>query len=123
MAPQLRTILSRLVSIWPDLGEPRPLPARLSVVLALGAMLLLQAFVPAVHANPGVRYGKSGVATAGTCEAWTQACELRYALSIAQAGDEIWVAAGTYTPTEGTDQTATFQLKDGVGLYGGFVGN
>ena len=30
--------------------------------------------------------------------------------------------AGTYKPTTGTDRTATFQLKNGVAVYGGFAG-
>ncbi|MCB0521858.1 MAG: hypothetical protein KDD27_23150, partial [Saprospiraceae bacterium] len=38
------------------------------------------------------------------------------------SGDEIWVAAGTYTPTTGTDRAATFSLKNGVEVYGGFNG-
>jgi len=36
---------------------------------------------------------------------------------------EIWVAAGTYLPTTGTDRTKSFQLVPSVALYGGFVGN
>ncbi|HSK13321.1 MAG TPA: LamG-like jellyroll fold domain-containing protein, partial [Phnomibacter sp.] len=40
---------------------------------------------------------------------------------------EIWVAAGTYYPDEGggknnNDRTASFTLKNGVAIYGGFVG-
>ncbi len=40
---------------------------------------------------------------------------------------EIWVAAGTYYPDEGSgqvdnDRDSTFQLKDGVTVYGGFIG-
>ena len=35
---------------------------------------------------------------------------------------EIWVAAGTYTPTAGTDREASFVLREGMELYGGFVG-
>ena len=35
---------------------------------------------------------------------------------------EIWVAAGTYKPTGGTDRTASFVLQEGLELYGGFMG-
>lgn len=42
------------------------------------------------------------------------------ALAAAHAGDELWLAAGTYTP--GTAVTSTFTVPDGVALYGGFVG-
>ncbi|HFA50328.1 MAG TPA: hypothetical protein ENJ95_15050, partial [Bacteroidetes bacterium] len=35
---------------------------------------------------------------------------------------QIWVAAGTYYPTTGTDRTIPFIMKNGVGIYGGFVG-
>lgn len=58
----------------------------------------------------------------GDCSSWANACALQSALTSAVAGDEIWVAAGRYTPTTGTDRTATFQIKDGVSLYGGFAG-
>jgi len=50
---------------------------------------------------------------------------LQDALEEAQNGDQIWVAAGTYKPDEGANQTpgdreATFKLKTGVHIYGGF---
>jgi len=46
--------------------------------------------------------------------------DLQGALATAGSGDEIWVAAGSYTPTSGTDRAATFQLLSGVVIYGGF---
>ena len=50
--------------------------------------------------------------------------DLQDGLAAAAAGDEIWVAKGTYAPSgPGGDREATFQLISGVGLYGGFVGD
>ncbi len=37
---------------------------------------------------------------------------------------ELWVAAGTYAPADaGGDQTASFDLRNNLALYGGFVGD
>jgi uncharacterized repeat protein (TIGR02543 family) len=72
---------------------------------------------------PAVLHAKMRGLESGLCESWDTACELRYALARAVSGQEIWAAAGYYTPTAGTDCTATFQLKSGVAVYGGFTGN
>ena len=45
---------------------------------------------------------------------------LQKALDEAGSGDGIWVAAGTYKPTSGTDQNISFAMKNGVAIYGGF---
>ncbi|MCA9292623.1 MAG: right-handed parallel beta-helix repeat-containing protein [Phycisphaerales bacterium] len=47
---------------------------------------------------------------------------LRDAITVARPGDEIWVKHGTYHPSV-DDATASFALKTGVALYGGFAGN
>ncbi|AAR34084.1 fibronectin type III domain-containing protein [Geobacter sulfurreducens] len=84
--------------------------------------------VSAVHGAPAtvgvypVLYAVPGGRESGFCESWANACELRYALANAVNGQDIWAAAGTYTPTAGTDRSATFQLVSGVALYGGFAG-
>jgi len=54
---------------------------------------------------------------------WGNACSLQYALNLSTAGDHIWVAAGIYKPTNGTDRTISFELKNGVAIFGGFTGN
>ena len=36
-------------------------------------------------------------------------------------GGEVWVAEGTYLPTDTTDRTVSFILRPGVVLYGGFA--
>lgn len=59
---------------------------------------------------------------------WTDACiYLQDALAGASSGDEIRVAHGVYAPDSGGgntvgDRYATFQLKNGVTIKGGYVG-
>lgn len=47
---------------------------------------------------------------------------LQEALAVAQPGDSVWVAEGTYLPTGSGDRSISFRQKSGVGLYGGFAG-
>jgi len=60
---------------------------------------------------------------------WTNAfTTLQSALAVAANPNQVWVASGTYYPDEGAGQTndyrpSTFALKNGVSIYGGFVGN
>ncbi len=67
---------------------------------------------------------KPGGLTSGACgNTWGTSCDLQYAISLAQTGDQLWVTEGTYTPTSGTDRTISFRLKSGVAIYGGFTGS
>lgn len=64
----------------------------------------------------------------GNGSSWSTAFKLlQDGLAAAIAGDEIWVAEGTYNPDEGSgkttgDRQASFALINGVRLYGGFKG-
>jgi len=54
---------------------------------------------------------------------WANAYEdLQDALAVAVSGDEIWVAEGIYKPTSTNDRSISFEIPDGVDLYGGFNG-
>jgi len=54
---------------------------------------------------------------------WTTAyADLQPVLTAAVSGTTIDVAQGMYYPTTGTNQSATFQLKSGVEIDGGFAG-
>ena len=62
-------------------------------------------------------------AAGGNGTSWADAyTDLQSALSAAVTGDQIWVAAGVYKPTATGDRYQSFQMKNGVAIYGGFVG-
>ena len=67
------------------------------------------------------------VEVAGDGSSWSTAYDdLQAALAVAQPGDEIWVAVGVYRPSQPDNpddlRTATFRLRQGVAVYGGFAG-
>ncbi len=70
-----------------------------------------------------IRYVKPNGSTTGECQSWDTACDLQTALAAAISGDELWVAEGIYTPGWPGYRQATFQLKEGVEIYGGFAGD
>ena len=71
-----------------------------------------------------VRYVKQDATGTNNGSSWENAyTDLQSALAAAVPDEEIWVAAGTYKPTSGTDRTISFTLKNGVAVYGGFAGN
>ncbi len=93
----------------------------LNSILLLALLLGTFSTVPfQVVSAAGLRYAAPN--GTGNCSSWATACALQTALAAAISGDEIWVKAGAYKPTTGTDRTATFQLKGGVAVYGGFAG-
>jgi len=76
----------------------------------------------------GAHWRVDAGAPEGDCEPttdWAYACkDLQDVLEnpfIAEK-DVIWVAAGTYYPTDTTDRDASFELVNNVELYGGFAG-
>jgi hypothetical protein len=73
--------------------------------------------------SPGtIIYVDPTAAPGGTGETWECALQdLQPAIAIANSGQQIWVAAGTYKPHV-TDQAVGFQLETGVKMYGGFLG-
>jgi hypothetical protein len=78
------------------------------------------------HPDPPIIY-VDNLAKRGsdTGMSWANAyLDLQDALERARRGygHEIWVAEGTYKPTTNPEENATFQLVDGVALYGGFAG-
>jgi len=81
--------------------------------------------------SPRILFVDDDAPGCGDGESWGTAYKyLQDALGAAAPGNEIWVAGGTYqadrncaSPTGTGDRAATFQLKNGVVVYGGFAGN
>lgn len=73
---------------------------------------------------PDRLYVRPSATGAATGLSWTNAfTDLAPALAAAQPGMEVWVAAGTYQPTAGSDQAATLALRPRVTVLGGFAGS
>lgn len=103
----------------------------------LALLLLAPAFLtglasPATGTPADTIYVDHSAEGAETGETWTDAYpSLQDALGEATGNDEaddIWVAAGTYYPDDGSgvsadDRSATFRVDDGIHLYGHFSGN
>lgn len=84
--------------------------------------LLSVLLVSVCYLQARVVFVKAG--SAGNGSSWANAYgDLQMALRNAQAGDQIWVAAGTYHPTATNDRAAMFVIPNGVQLYGGFAGH
>lgn len=75
------------------------------------------------QAQSSIWYVNASASPPATGLNWGQAFpNLHQALSVAQAGDQVWVATGTYLPDTGTDRDHPFVLPSGVQLFGGFQG-
>lgn len=81
------------------------------------------------HLDAGrIRYVKQG--GTGDGSSWGNASgdlqKMIDELAAVDAPGEVWVAAGTYRPTtqiiEGVQYAASFRMRDGIDVYGGFAG-
>ncbi|MCP4711718.1 MAG: hypothetical protein GY869_24125, partial [Planctomycetes bacterium] len=93
----------------------------LAICICIAALMPQAAMAAIIYVDAG--------ATTGTNNgmSWENAyTDLQNALDDAASGDEIWVAQGTYRPTiqfnPDDSRSATFQMKNGIGVYGGFNG-
>ncbi len=90
--------------------------------VALSAVLaLLSPLGQHSLAENGIIYVDADADGSDSGGSWTDAyTSLQAALSAALAGKQIWVAEGIYRPTSTGDRYASFELKNGVAIYGGF---
>jgi autotransporter family porin len=116
-----------------DIGHTAATTAEMAAVVDLGPPL--QPHRPSASAVKSPEHIAGAAATicyvraANTSGPWdgkswrTAFASLQDALAAASAHCiEIWIAAGTYKATAGTDRTVSFALSEGIELYGGFRG-
>ncbi|MFI4870786.1 MAG: right-handed parallel beta-helix repeat-containing protein, partial [Phycisphaerales bacterium JB061] len=84
--------------------------------------VLSLAVVSAAHAD--IFRVDDDAAPNGDGSSWARAFDsLTDALAVANSGDQIWVAGGRYIPDTPAGSAATFNIPDGVQVYGGFDGD
>jgi hypothetical protein len=97
---------------------------RKTLFLVLILVIIYIGITPWDGASAGVEssfYYVDAGAPGGDCSTWAAACKnLQDALDIVVAGDQIWVAQGTYKPSVPGGRSSSFNLIEGVELYGGF---
>ncbi|MEM9917633.1 MAG: choice-of-anchor Q domain-containing protein, partial [Bacteroidota bacterium] len=68
-------------------------------------------------------YVNSSATTNGNGQSWaTPYNRLDQGVNNATAGDEVWVAAGTYKPSVSGNRALSFNIQSGAEVYGGFAG-
>jgi parallel beta-helix repeat protein/predicted outer membrane repeat protein len=100
------------------------------VVAAVGLALVMALFTAGEQvslAAGSIIYVDADATGAHNGTSWADAfTDLQPALDAAVSGDQIWVAEGTYLPTHeftpGNPRSVSFQMKNGVAIYGGFTG-
>jgi uncharacterized repeat protein (TIGR01451 family) len=95
------------------LSQPRCLVVLLALCLSF-ASTVLHAGGDVCRVTPQGSAGNNGAS-------WAQAKTLHDALATPSCS-ELWIKAGIYTPTSGSDRNARFNVRGGTALYGGFGG-
>ena len=100
-------------------GQPAHRPGYTCRFLWL-CWLLLTASLTAQSQSTTIRYVKAG--GSGDGQSWANASGNLQAMIDESGVTQVWVAQGVYKPGDGLDRTASFKMKDGVAIYGGFQG-
>ncbi len=100
--------------------------SRINAVQIISSFLLISALLFSLTSSAQViRYVKPVASGSGDGSSWQHAtADLQGAIDAVSAlsGGQVWVAGGLYKPTTGGDRSASFRLRNGVQVYGGFAG-
>jgi hypothetical protein len=89
----------------------------------LKILSLILILLGALKSHSSIIYVNANATGNNNGNSWTNAyTDLQSALSTAFINDDIWVATGTYKPTQTSTRTISFVMKNGVDIFGGFNG-
>ncbi len=83
---------------------------------------LLLCFTAITNLQAKIYYAKATPTGTNSGNSWANAGSLLSMLDSAASGDSIWIRKGIYYPTSTSDRTISFELPNGVSLFGGFEG-
>ncbi len=128
LLPQAHGVITLSGLVNPEIQTRIEFTNTASLIVSSGDPELDDNSVNAISYVPGVIY-VDAVKTSGANNgsSWTDAfTNLQPALDIANEEDQIWVAQGVYVPSKLEEKddlrSATFNLVNGVALFGGFIG-
>jgi len=124
------TTVKYIVSAWDSNGGdeifgngPGPSCGGCGTVTNNSSLATVFSYTVPCPATGSIWYVNGAAASGGNGASWGCAFQnLQDAIAAASTGHEIWVAAGTYKPTTGTDRNVSYSMKNGVAIYGGFLG-
>ncbi len=98
----------------------------MKIIFTVLSIIIVSSFLSA----QSIIYVDSSNVSSGNGSSWATAyANFQQALEVAQPGQQIWVAKGTYVPSKDFSgnvpsdlKKTTFTLRKGVKIYGGFVG-
>ena len=93
-----------------------------TLVILVLIMINLPLFSQVVYVDPAATGTSDGASWINAMTDLQSAIDAAAAVATSSNPMQVWVKAGTYKPTTGTDQTIRFKIKNYVEMYGGFAG-
>lgn len=94
-----------------------------SILRLFTLFVLTSCFSNSVNAQ--IRYVTESGSGVQDASSWANAAPgtaLRNIINTTTPGEEVWVACGTYYPTPDNNRAISFNMRNGVSIYGGFQG-
>ncbi|GAB4014264.1 hypothetical protein GCM10028773_00400 [Spirosoma koreense] len=113
------------IVVSPTTSTPYSVTARSAAGCTTSASLTLTVLLPTCNPILYVTQQGAGLRDGSSWSNALGASQLQIAINTAAdcgGNRQIWVAAGIYKPTNSSDRTLSFAMRNGVAIYGGFAG-